>query len=65
MLKGAGASRMPALTQYAEAEALLKNVHKTSNNFESNLATVLQSRQSADIFALMDQSTNQDRSAPL
>jgi len=42
---------MPALLQYAEAEAVLKNVQETSIQLENNLDLVLQSRHELDASA--------------
>jgi len=39
---------MPALVQYAEAEAVLKKVQESSLRLENNLDVVLQSRQQLD-----------------
>ena len=44
-MKGAKSSHMPALMQYAEAEAVLRKVQETSLQLENNLNLVLQSRQ--------------------
>jgi len=41
---------MPALMQYAEAEAVLKKVQETSLQLENNLDLVLQSRHDRDEF---------------
>jgi len=41
---------MPALVQYAEAEAVLKNVQETSLQLENNLDLILQSRHKLDTF---------------
>jgi len=42
---------MPALVQYAEAEAVLKKVQETSLQLENNLDLVLRSRHEPDAFA--------------
>jgi len=42
---------MPALVQYAEAEAVLKKVQETSLQLENNLNLVLQSRHELDVDA--------------
>jgi len=44
-LKAAKSSHMPALFQYAEAEAVLRKVRESSWQLETNLDLVLQSRQ--------------------
>jgi len=49
-LKAAKSSRMPALLQYAEAEAVLKKVQESSLQLENNLDLVLQSRHELDEF---------------
>jgi len=55
-LKGFGVSRMPALTQYAQAEAVLKCARLTSDNFEANIASILKSRQDANMYKFVDES---------
>jgi hypothetical protein len=50
-LKKVTVSHMPALLQYAEAEAVLKKVHATSSRLESNLEMVLKARQDLDFAA--------------
>jgi len=47
-LKAAKSSHMPALVQYAEAEAILRKVQETSLQLENNLNLVLQSRHELD-----------------
>jgi len=41
---------MPALLQYAEAEAVLKKVQQSSLQLENNLDLVMQSRNELDAF---------------
>jgi len=41
---------MPALVQYAEAEAVLKKVQETCSQLENNLDLVLQSRHEPNAF---------------
>lgn len=62
-IRGFGESRFTSLVQYAEAEAVLKNVHVDCDILASNLAMIERSRQDRDIYSIMGRSLQSDRSA--
>ena len=62
MLKGLRSSHMPALVQYAEAEAVLKRVDASSAFLEANLEAIMNAQNEVDIGFLLSGS-NPDRSA--
>ena len=53
---------MASLVQYAEAEAVLKNVHADCDILESNLKMIERSRQDREIYSTMGRSLHDHRS---